>query len=356
MSASDPYATSQRISCRNAKRRLSTNDVVGYIVRNKGRPMRRREFISLSVGASVGWSLAARAQQAKMPRIGILLVAGSEVLGPFQQALRDLGYIEGKTIQIDMRSAEGSANLLPELAAELVRSQVDVIVASQTPAIMAAKNATRDIPIVMAPAGDPIALGFIASLARPGGNITGLSATNDELAAKSLELILEIIPAARRVGVLGNASDPFVKSFLEHIQQAAPMVRLDIQPIIIRGEDELEDAFAAMARERSDAIVVQSSLPVKLTVDLALKYRLPSFSAQTSDAHAGRLATYSASFAERSRQIAGYVDNILKGAKPSDLPVQQPTKFELVINLKTAKTLGMVISTSLLTRADEVVE
>lgn len=191
--------------------------------------MRRREFIAL-IGAAVVWPHGARAQQTKMPRIGVLLVAGSEVLGPFQQALRDLGYIEGKTIQIEMRSAEGRANLLPELAAELVRSKVDVIVASQTPAIMAAKNATRDIPIVMAPAGDPLALGFIASLARPGGNITGLSAANDELAAKSLELIREIIPTARRVGVLGNASDPFVTSFLEHIQQAAPMVRLEVQP------------------------------------------------------------------------------------------------------------------------------
>jgi len=317
--------------------------------------MRRREFIAL-IGVAVAWPRAARAQQTKMPRIGVLLVAGSEVLGPFQQALRDLGYVEGKTIQIDMRSAEGRANLLPDLAAELVRSKVDVIVASQTPAIMAAKNATRDIPIVMAPAGDPLALGFIASLARPGGNITGLSAANDELAAKSLELIREIIPTARRVGILGNAGDPFVKSFLEHIQQAAPTVRLEVQPIMIRSDDELESAFAAMARERSDAVVVQSSLPVKLTVDLALKYRLPSLSAQTSDARAGRLATYSASFAERSRQIAGYVDKILKGAKPSDLPVQQPTKFELVINLKTAKTIGIVISTSLLARADEVIE
>ena len=317
--------------------------------------MRRREFIAL-IGVAVAWPRAAPAQQTKMPRIGVLLVAGSEVLGPFQQALRDLGYVEGKTIQIDIRSAERRTNLLPELAAELVRSKVDVIVASQTPAIMAAKNATRDIPIVMAPAGDPLALGFIASLARPGGNITGLSAANDELAAKSLELVREIIPTARRVGVLGNASDPFVKSFLEHIQQAAPMVRLEVQPIMVRGDEELEGAFAAMARERSDAVVVQSSLPVKLTVDLALKYRLPSVSAQTSDARAGRLATYSASFAERSRQIAGYVDNILKGAKPSDLPVQQPTKFELVINLKTAKTIGIVISTSLLARADEVIE
>ena len=191
--------------------------------------MRRRVFITL-LGGAAAWPHAARAQQTKIPRIGVLLVAGSEILGPFQQALRDLGYIEGKTIRIDMRTAEGRANLLPELAAELVRSKVDVIVASQTPAIMAAKNATRDIPIVMAPAGDPLALGFIASLARPGGNITGLSAANDELAAKSLEVIREIIPTARRVGVLGNASDPFVKSFLEHIQQAAPIVRLEVQP------------------------------------------------------------------------------------------------------------------------------
>jgi putative ABC transport system substrate-binding protein len=215
--------------------------------------MRRREFIAL-IGVAVVRPCAARAQQTKLPHIGVLLVAGSEVLGPFQQALRDLGYIEGETIQIDIRSAEGRANLLPELAAELVRGKVDVIVASQTPAIMAAKNATRDIPIVMAPAGDPLALGFIASLARPGGNITGLSAANDELAAKSLELIRDIIPTARRVGVLGNASDPFVKSFLEHIQQAAPTVRLEVQPIMIRGDDELEGAFAATARERSDAL------------------------------------------------------------------------------------------------------
>ena len=196
--------------------------------------MRRRVFITL-VGGAAAWPLVPRVQSAKRryTRIGVLLVAGSEVLGPFQQALRDLGYIEGKTIRIDMRTAEGRANLLPELAAELVRSKVDVIVASQTPAIMAAKNATRDIPIVMAPAGDPLALGFIASLARPGGNITGLSAANDELAAKSLEVIREIIPTARRVGVLGNASDPFVKSFLEHIQQAAPIVRLEVQPTMI---------------------------------------------------------------------------------------------------------------------------
>ena len=291
-----------------------------------------------------------------MPRVGVLLVAGPELMGPYREALRDLGYVEGKNIQIEVRSAQGQGSHLPELAAELVRSKVDIIVASQTPAIIAAKNATRDIPIVMAPAGDPVATGFIATLARPGGNITGLDAAGAAAAAKCLELVPEIMPGARRVAVLGNASDPFVKPFLEHLEKGAATVRLEIQPIMVRGGEELEGAFATMARERSEAVVVQPSLPLKPTVDLALKYRLPSFSQQKSDAQAVRLASYSAGFAERGRQIASYVDTILKGTKPADLPVQQPTRFELVINLKTAKAIGLTISPTLLARADEVIE
>ena len=317
--------------------------------------MNRRAFIALIGGAAAG-PLAARAQQGeRMRRIGLLLVSGPEPLGPFREALADVGYVEGKNIQIEIRSAQGQDTRLPELAAELVRSRVDVIIAVQTPAAHAAKNATRDIPIIVM-AGDPIATGLITNLARPGGNITGLSATAAEAAAKSLELIAEIKPGARRVGVLGNADDPFIKPFFEQIQRGAPSVRLEVREIIVRGSDELNGAFATIARERADAVVIQGSLPVKPTVDLALKYQLPSLSTQKSAVQAGILMSYSASFAERARVIANYVDEILKGAKPADLPVQQPTRYELAINLKTAKALGLDVPPTLLARADEVIE
>jgi putative ABC transport system substrate-binding protein len=318
--------------------------------------MRRRKFITLVGGAAVTWPVVARGQQPeRMRRIGVLLVSSPEPMGPYREALGDLGYFEGRNIEIEVRSAQGQDTRLPELAAELVRSRVDVIIAVQTPAAHAAKNATRDIPIVVM-AGDPIATGLISNLARPGGNLTGLSATAAEAVAKSLELIPEIIPGARRLGALGNADDPFMKPFFEQIQRAAPGVRLEVHEIIVRGSDELNGAFGAIARERADAVVIQGSLPVKLSVDLALKYRLPSLSTQKSAVQAGALLSYSASFAERGRQIASYVDKILKGAKPADLPVQQPTRYELTINLKTAKALGITVPPSLLARADEVIE
>ena len=318
--------------------------------------MKRREFITLLGGAAATWPLAARAQQSeRMRRIGVLLVSGPEPMGPFREALGDLGYFEEKNIQIEVRSAQGQDTRLPELAAELVRSRVDVIIAVQTPAAHAAKNATRDIPIVVM-AGDPIATGLISNLARPDGNLTGLSATAAEAVAKSLELIPEIIPGARRVGVLGNADDPFMKPFFEQIQRGASDVRLEVHQIIVLGSDELNGAFAAIAGERADAVVIQGSLPVKLTVDLALNYRLPSLSTQKSAVQAGILMSYSASFAERGRVIASYVDRILKGAKPADLPVQQPTRYELAINLKTAKALGLDVPATVLARADEVIE
>jgi putative ABC transport system substrate-binding protein len=317
--------------------------------------MKRRDFISL-LGGAAAWPLAARAQQSERTRrIGVLLVSGPEPLGPFREALADLGYVEGKNIQIEVRSAQGQDTRLLELAAELVRTRVDVIIAVQTPAAHAAKNATRDIPIIVM-AGDPIATGLISNLARPDGNLTGLSATAAEAAAKSLELIAEIKPGARRVGVLGNGDDPFMKPFFEQIQRGAPSVRLEVHEIIVRGSGELNGAFAAIARERADAVVIQGSLPVNLTVDLALKYQLPSLSTQKSAVQAGILMSYSASFAERARVIANYVDQTLKGAKPADLPVQQPTRYELAINLKTAKALGLDLPPTLLARADEVIE
>jgi putative tryptophan/tyrosine transport system substrate-binding protein len=317
--------------------------------------VKRREFITL-LGGAAAWPVIAQAQQAeRVRRIGVLLISGPEPLGPFREALGDLGYVEGKNIQIEVLSAHGQDTRLPELASELVRSQVDVIIAVQTPAAHAARNATRDIPIVVM-AGDPIATGLISNLARPDGNLTGLSATAAEAAAKSLELIAEIKPGARRVGVLGNADDPFMKPFFEQIQRGAPGVRLEVHQIIVRGSDELNGAFGAIARERADAVVIQGSLPVKQTVDLALKYQLPSLSTQKSAVQAGILMSYSASLAERGRVIAKYVDQILKGTKPADLPVQQPTRYELAINLKTAKALGLEVSPILLARADEVIE
>jgi putative ABC transport system substrate-binding protein len=318
--------------------------------------MRRREFITLLGGAAALWPTAARAQQ-RVPRIGVLLVGGPEFMGPYREALRDIGYVEGKNLQIEVRSAQGQRDRLPELAAELVRDKVDIIVASLTPAVTAAKNATRDIPIVMAPAGDPVATGLIANLARPGGNITGLSGTAAELGSKQLELIREIVPTARRVAVLANAGDPFTKPLVEQVLQGAKMMSLDIQPLIVNGSDELAGAFAAMARERADAVIIMATLSAHQTVvDLVMKYRLPTLSTEKSVTQAGALMSYSASVAERGREIAGYVDKLLKGAKPTELPVQQPSKFELVINLRTAKALGLIIPSTMLARADEVIE
>jgi putative ABC transport system substrate-binding protein len=318
--------------------------------------MRRREFITLVGSAALTWPLMGRAQQnERMRRIGVLLVSGPGPLGPFREALSDLGYVEGKNVQIEVRSAQGQDARLDQLAAELVSSQVDVIIAAQTPAAQAAKNATRKIPIVIM-AGDPIATGLVSNLARPDGNVTGVSATAAEAAAKSLELIIEIKPGARRVGLLGNADDPFMKPFFEQIQRGAPVVHLEVHEVIVSSGDELNSAFASIARESVDAVVIQGSLPVKPTVNLALKYRLPSLSTQKSAVQAGILMSYSASFAERARVIAGYVDKILKGVQPTDLPVQQPTKYEIAINLKTAKALGLTVPPSLLARADEVIE
>jgi putative ABC transport system substrate-binding protein len=318
--------------------------------------MQRREFIGLLGGAAATWPFGAYAQQGKrIRRIGILLVDSPEPMGPFREALAKLGYVEGKTIEFETRSARGQDTRLSELAAELVRIPVDVIVAVQTPAAHAAKKATSVIPIVIM-AGDPIATGLISNLARPDGNLTGFSATAAEAAAKSLELILEMIPGARRVGVLGNPDDPFMKPFFEQIRQGALDVHLEVHEVPVRGSNELNDAFAAITREHADAAIIQGSLPVEQTVELALKYRLPSLSTQKSAVRAGILMSFNASFAERGRILASYVDRIFKGAKPADLPVQEPTQYELAINLKTAKAIGLTVPPTLLARADEVIE
>src|SRR5262245_4085083 len=220
--------------------------------------MRRRDFIAGIVGSAVAWSFAARAQQTRLPRIGILLPANPEPFwNEFQQGLREHDSIEGQTIQFEFRSAEGKPNLLRGLADELVRLKVDIIVASQTPAVTAARQATTEIPIVMAPAGDPVATGLISSLARPGGNITGLSGTTADLGAKTLELFRDVLPSTRRVAVLANAADPFSKPYVEQIEQGGRTLGIAVQTIMVRGADEFAAAFAAMDKERADAVMVQ---------------------------------------------------------------------------------------------------
>jgi putative ABC transport system substrate-binding protein len=323
--------------------------------------MRRREIITLIGGAAVMpavlWPRAATAQPAKTVRIGILNLANPEPLGSLlREALRDLGYREGQNLQFEFRSAKEDSALLPGLAAELVGLKVDVVVAYPSPAVAAVKQATREIPIVMLAAGDPVATGLVVSLARPGGNITGTSSTTAEIGSKTLEVIRDIIPSVRRVAVLANATDPFTKSFLEQIRLGGQTLRLDIATMMITGPGELDAAFATIKKDATDAVIVQPSLPRMRVADLALKHRVPAIAPTGAFAAVGGLAGYSASQSEMARRTAAIIDKILKGSKPADLPVEQPTKFELVINLKTAKAIGVNVPSTLLNRADEVIE
>ena len=320
--------------------------------------MTRREFIALLGGAAAAWPLAARAQQPKVPTLGVLVIGNispEEFWREFRQGLRDLGYIEGQNIRFEFRSAEGQIDRLPELAAELVRLKVDVIVTWFTPTAVAAAKATREIPIVMAETGDPIGTGLVKSLSRPGGNVIGIASVTAELAGKSVQLIRDMLPSARRVTALANATDPFSKPFLEQIQLGGEATGTAINPIRISNNEEFESAFAAMERDRPDAIIVQPSLPSKRAAELALQHRVPAVSVPRWFADEGGL-TYSAIYADLFRKAAVYVDKILKGAQPADLPVEQPTRFQLVINMKTAKALGITVPATLLARADEVIE
>jgi putative ABC transport system substrate-binding protein len=320
--------------------------------------MKRREFITL-LGGVATLPLAARAQQPKSPRIGILVLGSPDpqlFLQVFQEALRNLGYIDGQNVAFDLRSAGGDSNLLPNLAAQLTSAKVDIIVAYQTSAATAAKAATRDIPIVMTQVGDPVATGLVDGLSRPGGNITGSSGAGASVGAKNLELIRELLPAARRVAVLANATDPYAKPFLEQIQLAGRSLSLEAHGIMVHPAGELDAAFAQMETERFDAVIIQPSLLRPRVIELALEHRIPAISPLKAIAFMGGLASYAAIAEDTFRLAASYVDRILKGAKPGDLPIQQPTKFELVLNLKTAKTLGLTVPDKLLALADEVIE
>jgi putative ABC transport system substrate-binding protein len=303
-------------------------------------------------------------QPKKVPRIGFLFGTFSSAqesrVGAFKQGLRDLGYIEGQNITIEYRYAEGKLDRLPTLIAELVGLRVDVIVTGGPPATRAAKKATATIPIVMAQVNDPVGNGFVASLARPGGNITGLATLAPEISGKQLELLKEIVPKLSRVAVLGNSTQPGNSQALREVEVAAEAFGVKLQYLDILGSKDIETAFRAASKGRADTVLVLAFPIVRdqstQIADLALKSRLPAIYPTPEFVEDGGLMTYGVSFIDLYRRAATYVDKILKGAKPADLPVEQPTKFELVINLRAAQQMGLAIPASLLARADKVIK
>jgi putative tryptophan/tyrosine transport system substrate-binding protein len=327
--------------------------------------MNRRDTVValLALGAA---PLAAEAQQAaKIARIGYLspnLAASPHLREAFRQGLRDLGYVEGRNVVIEYRDAEGKLERLPTIAAELVALKVDVIVAPNTVGVLAAKQATKTIPIVFAVAADPVASGLVTSLARPGGNVTGLSILAPELVGKCLELLTQAVPGVSRVAVLwqpGGLGERTEKDMLKAADVAARALGVRLQFVEARGPEDFDRAFSDMTSARAGALTVLPSNMFnnerRRLVDLAAKNRLPTVFPYREGVDAGGLMAYGANLADLLRRAASYVDKILKGTKPTDLPVEQPTKFELVINLKTAKALGLTIPQSVLGRADEVI-
>ena len=323
--------------------------------------MNRRAFISGMAGSLLAAPLAAQAQQpAKVARLGYLSpltpLAGSTHREGFRQGLDALGYVEGQNVVIEARYADGRFEKLPDLAAEIVRLKVDVIVAAPAPAVRAAKQATRTIPIVMAFSGDPVGEGFVVGLARPGGNITGLSTTVAELAAKRVEFLKAVIPELTRVSFLTTATG--VRRAITETEAAGQALGVQVTTMMVRSASELDHAFSTMTRAHVGGLIVNLTLQEhsRQIANLALKSRLPTMSGPRGFVEAGGLMAYGPHFPDLFRRAATYVDRILRGAKPADLPVEQPTKFELAINLKTAKALGLTIPPSLLQRADQVIE
>ncbi|MFL6821202.1 MAG: ABC transporter substrate-binding protein [Xanthobacteraceae bacterium] len=324
--------------------------------------MKRRDFFTLLGGAAVAraffWPKAAQAQQAKVYTIGVLALTSPNpdpLLKALGEGLRDAGYVEGRNLRLEVRIAEARPDVQLEKAAELVRLKVDLIVTFFTPTALAAKQATSEIPIVMAGAGDPVATGLVASLARPGGNVTGLSSGGAEVAGKSVELIRELVSAARRIGVILNELDPFARPYAAQITAAAGRADMEVDTVMTRPRQPLEPAFEFLSGRRIDGLIIQGST-AKEILDLAIKHRLPALTSNRLGPPLGALMSYGSDYFDLARQSVGYVDKILKGAKPADLPVAFPTKFELIINLKTAKAIGLDISPVLLARADEVIE
>ncbi len=317
--------------------------------------MRHAAIVASLVIGLLAAILAAETQAEKVYRIGVLRTgfpppARDQALDVFRQGLRELGYVEGKNATLELRWAEARFDRFPALAVDLVRLRVDVIVASGSEAVQAAKNATRTIPIVMAFAGYPVELGFITSLARPGGNVTGLSNLNYELDLKRLELLKESVPQIARIAVLRNPPQPAHDPQLKNLELAARSLGIQLRPLAVRTSEDLDGAFSAIRREGAGAVTILPSAihgqNARRIADLALKARLPTISWQREFPAVGGLMGYDANQTELTRRAATYVDRILKGANPAEMPVEQPTRFELVVNLKTAKTLGLTVPQS----------
>jgi ABC-type uncharacterized transport system substrate-binding protein len=323
--------------------------------------MNRRAFIVTAAGLLAPRAAAAQ-KTGKVYRIGVLdptpmaLSVGN--LDAFRQGMRELGYVEGQNFALEYRSPEGRANRFPDLAHELVRLKVDLILTRGTPAVTAAKSATRTIPIVMAASGDPVGVGVVTGLARPGGNVTGLSALTAELSGKRLQLLKEAIPGAQRVAAVLDRGAPATQ--WRATEQAARSIGLQPQVFYLEKAEDLEPAFDGAAKQRADAVLVGLGAVIQNNIDhvvaLAARHRLPSVFNSREFVVAGGLMAYGVSYPDSYRRAASYIDKILKGAKPADLPIEQPTKFELVINLRTAKALGLTIPPSLLARAEQLIE
>lgn len=325
--------------------------------------MRRREFVGLFGAVALTSRARAQLQSGKMYRVGYLGSGTSDtlLLNVLLQKLRELGWIEGQNIAFEYRFAEGRYDQLPALAAELINRNVDLIAASPTPAALAAKNATQTVPIVGISFDNPVQQRLVASLARPGNNVRGISyGDGPEIFGKDLELLREAVSNVQRVAVLSNSAGPNHAIMLDHLQTAAQSLGMELLVFDVRAADDFDAAFAAMTQKRVDALFVfgdpMFGVHRARLAELALRYRLPAVYTDRPHVDAGGLMCYAASFPEIWRRAASYIDKILKGVKPADLPIEQPTKFELVINLKTAKVLGLSIPSTLLMRADEVIE
>jgi putative ABC transport system substrate-binding protein len=334
------------------------------LVPSLGKAMRRREFITLFGGAAVAWPLGARAQQPAMPVIGFLNGASPEEWAPqvaaFRQGLKEAGYVEGQNVMIEYRWAEGQYDRLPAQAADLVRRQVNVLAATSTPAALAAKGATTTIPTVFTTAGDPVQLGLVPALSRPTGNITGITALDVEIAPKRLQLARELVPAATVMALLVNPTFSPTERMTRDLAVAAETFGLKLRVVHATSESEIDAAFATVAQLRAGALVIGTDIFFASRMEqfgrLTLRHALPTIFEYRNFATAGGLISYGGSITDMYRNAGIYVGRILKGEKPANLPVQQATKIELIINLKTAKALGLTVPTALLVRADEVIE
>jgi putative ABC transport system substrate-binding protein len=327
-----------------------------------GADMQRRTFIKLLGCAAAALPLTARTQQPKVWRIGLLAPTPPTptMLSAFRDGLRQRGYIEGQDLFIDVRSPQRSFEQNPDIAAELVRSKVDVIVAWTTPSVIAARRATSTIPVVIVGVGDPVGVGFVASLARPSGNITGVSIISTDLAGKQVELLIETVPGVNHVGVVANLKNPNLATQLREVEKVINALGLQLEVVEASVPDEFDRAFARLSANGVKGVVLLADSSTiehrRRIARLAQEARLPTAFQRRENVEAGGLLSYGPSLDGQFREAASYVDRLLKGAKPADLPVEQPTKFELVINLKTAKALGLTIPPTLLARADEVLE